>query len=94
MGGLIFIVKYNGALLRPPIPRNIGGPASKSKSEKVKFVDDGTVAVSIIMKSSLVQNNMTRQKPLSYTERTGQVLPIEENLLQFYLEEAEKFTDH
>ena len=92
LGGLIFIVKYNGAFLRPPIPRIIGGPASKSKSEKVKFVDDGTVAVSITMKSSLVQDNITRQKPLNYNERTCQVLPSQDNLLQLYLEEAEKFT--
>ena len=92
LGGLIFIVKYNGAFLRPPIPRNIGGPATKSKSEKIKFIDDGTVAVTIDMKSNLVKDAITRQKPLTFNERTCQVLPSENNLLQFYLKDAENFT--
>ena len=54
MGGLIFIIKFNGAFMRPPIPRDISGPISKSKSEKVKYVDDGTIAVSINLKTSLL----------------------------------------
>ena len=41
LGGIIFIIKYNGAFLRPPIPRNIPGPVTKSQSKSVKFVDDG-----------------------------------------------------
>ena len=92
LGGLIFIVKYNGAFLRPPIPRNIGGPAANSKSEKVKFVDDGTVAVSLNMKSGLVLDESIRPKPLKYDERTCQILPKNENLLQLYLDDAETFT--
>ena len=56
MGGLIFIIKYNGAFLRPPIPRNLPGPANKSKSEKAKYVDAGTVALSINLKLSLVHD--------------------------------------
>ena len=47
---LFFIIKYNGAFLRPPVPRLILGPVQASKSEKVKFVDDGTVAVGINLK--------------------------------------------
>ena len=31
LGGLIFIIKYNGALLRPSIPRLMEGSLSKSK---------------------------------------------------------------
>ena len=42
-----FYNQNNGAMLRPPVPRHIRGPVLKSKSEAVKFVDDGTVAVSI-----------------------------------------------
>ena len=37
LGGLIFIVKYNGAFLRPPVPRNLVVPASKSQSKSVKM---------------------------------------------------------
>ena len=90
LGGLIFIVKYNGAFLRPPIPRNIVPPVSKSKS--VKFIDDGTVAVSINLKSILVQDIRRKMQPLSYNERTGQVLPRQDNLLQHMLDDGEQFT--
>jgi hypothetical protein len=92
LGGLIFIVKYNGAFLRPPIPRNVMGIVTKSKSEKVKYVDDGSVAVSVNLKSSLIPDPVVRPKPLNYHERTCQVLPGQNNLLQFYLEDTEKFT--
>ena len=92
LGGIIFIVKYNGAFLRPPIPRPIMGPVHKSKSEKVKFVDDGTVAVSVDLEQCLVPDPVNRQRPLNYFERTGHVLPPEHNLLQFFVDDAEKFT--
>ena len=36
LGGLIFIIKYNGAFLRPVIPRDSLGPILKSRFEKVK----------------------------------------------------------
>ena len=60
LGGLIFIVKYNGAFLRPPIPRNVIGIVTKSKSEKVKYVDDRSVAVSVNLKSSLIPDPVLR----------------------------------
>ena len=56
LGGLIFIIKFNGALMRPPIPRGVIGPISKSESEKVKYVDDWTVAVSVNLKTSLIKD--------------------------------------
>ena len=82
MGGIIFMIKYNGAFLRPPIPRPIPGPVQSSKSEKVKFVDDGTVAVSINLKACLVPDLENRQRPLNYNERTCLILPALNNLLQ------------
>ena len=45
--GLIFMIKYNESFLRPPIPRPIKGPVSKSNARNVKFVDDGIVGVSL-----------------------------------------------
>ena len=89
---MIFIVKYNGAFLRPPVPRNITGVVSKSKSEKVKFIDDGSVAVSINLKASLIPDPVRRPYPLNYHERTSQVLPDEHNLLHYYLQDTENFT--
>ena len=92
LGGLIFIIKYNGALLRPSIPRLMEGSLSKSKSVKVKFVDDGTVAVSVNLKASLIPDPVERPKPLNYEERTGHVFPVEQNLLHYYIRDAENFS--
>ena len=89
---LIFIIKYNGAFIRPHFPRNLPGPANKSKSEKVKYVDDGTVAISIKFQQSLVYDPIQRQRPLNYHERTHQILPAQNNLLEFYLDDTEEFT--
>ena len=91
LGGLIFIIKYNGALLRPPVDRPYNLPISKSKSQKVKFVDDGTVAVSVDLRESLIPDPEVRTKPLKYHERTGHVLPAENNLLQHYIRDTENF---
>ena len=91
LGGLIFIIKFNGAFLRPPVPRHLIGPVWKSKAEKVKFVDDGTVAVSVELKPSVVPYPVTRARPFNYHERTGYVLPDDNNLLQFYISDAENF---
>ena len=91
LGGLIFIVKFNGAFLRPPVPRNRLGPKSKSQSENAKFVDDGSIAVSINLKNSLVPDTRVRPQPLNFDERSCQVIPSEDNLLQLYLNDAEKF---
>ena len=91
LGGLIFIIKYNGAFLRPPVPRHIQGPVSQSRSEKVKFVDDGTVAVTVDLKKCLVPDPIDRPRPFNYHERTRHVLPVEDNLLQFYIKDTENF---
>ena len=93
LGGLIFIIKYNGAFLRPPVPRLIQGPVLKSKSEKVKFVDDGTVVVSIDLKACLVPDPVDRARPLNYHERTAHILPAANNLLQYYIQDTEQFVN-
>ena len=93
LGGLIFIIKYNGAFLRPPIPPMISGPVTKSKAEKVKYIDDGTVAVSINLKKCLNIDPENRPRPLNFHERTQQILPPANNLLQYYLDDTEKFTN-
>ena len=62
LGGIIFIIKYNGAFLRPSIPRPFNQPISEAKAAKVKYIDDGTVAVSVDLKSSLIEDPEIRQK--------------------------------
>merc|ERR1712208_148886 len=85
LGGIIFMLKYNGAFLRPPVPRSITGPVVDSKAKTVKYVDDGTVAVSINLKRCLINNISNQTSPLNYRERTEHSLPANNNLLQFYV---------
>ena len=93
LGGIIFIIKYNGAFLRPPIPPLMSGPVTKSKAKKVKFIDDGTVAVSIDLKKCLIDDPESRPRPLNFHERTKHILPNENNLLQYYIADTEEFTN-
>ena len=92
--GLIFMIKYNGALQRPAIPRPIKPPVLESKAISVKYVDDGAVAVGIELKQCLIEDQQKRPRPLNYSERTCQVLPPANNLLQYYIHDAEKFTQN
>ena len=64
----------------------------KYNAEMVKFVDDGTVAVTIDLKQSLVPDPVHSARPVNYHERTGHILPAQNNLLQYYIEDTEKFT--
>ena len=73
------------------MPRYVFGPVTKAKAEKVKFVDDGTVAVSIDLKLSVVQDPVDRPRPRNFHERTGHILPEKDNLLHYYLRDTEQF---
>ena len=66
-------------------------PISKATAKKVKFVDDGSVAVSINLKLSLVTDHTKRPKPLAFQERNELILPPENNLLQAYIADTEQF---
>ena len=90
LGGLIFIVKYNGASLRPAIPRPIMSP---SLPLSVKYVDDHSCGVKIDLKRALIKDPMARQRPLGYHERTGHILPADRNYLQLNLDDIQSFTE-
>jgi len=92
LGGIIFIVKFNGALLRPAIPR--ASILHNSKAETVKYIDDGTAATAIDLKTHLIIDTAHHPRPLTFPQRTGHLLPPQHNLLQKYMEDAEAFTEH
>ena len=92
LGGLIFMIKFNSAFLRPAIPRPMTQSLGKSKHKSVKFVDDGAVATSIDLKSSLVPDPIQRPKPLCFQERTMHILPDENNLMQYIVKDTENYT--
>ena len=88
LGGLLFIVKFNGACLRPLIPR----PVSKNSSMQVKFIDDSSQAASINLKLSLIPDPKDRARPLNYHERTRMVLNPVEDIVQQELTRFYEFT--
>ena len=87
LGGLIFILKFNGAFLRPKIPRPIG------QFFHAKYFDDVSAAASIDLKKSLRKDTIQRQRPLKYNENSQLVLPYSDNPLQKALLEIEEYVD-
>ena len=93
LGVVIFLVKFNGALLRPKIPRDVFGPVREAKSISLKFMDDATTAVTVDLKSSLVQDPIQRPRPFTYIEQNQLVLPDDQNLLKYYLKDLIEFSE-
>ena len=89
LGGVCFIVKFNGACLRPPIPR----PFTKNECMQVKFVDDATQIASVDLKNSLVADPVSRPRPLNFHERTEMILSSEENVLLSELQKFHEFAE-
>ena len=79
LGGFLFIVKFNGICLRPPIPRPFTGNATI----QLKYIDDSTKAATINLKKSLIPDPELRPFPL-----TRMILNPDENILQ---EELDRF---
>ena len=88
MGGFLFVIKFNGACLRPPIPRPISG----NKGIQLKYVDDASQIASINLKKSLIQDQESRPRPLNYHERTKMILNPEHNVIQDELDKFYQFT--
>ena len=79
LGGLLFIVKFNGACLRPPIPRPISG-------------NTGSQIASVNLMKSLEMDPTIRPRPLNYRERTQMRIKGDENILQLELDKFQEFT--
>ena len=87
LGGLLFIIKFNGACLRPPVPR----PLTGNRGIQLKYVDDSSKMASINLKKSLEQDSSLRPRPLNYNERTEMRLKDSENILQQELDRFQVF---
>ena len=83
LGGLLFIIKFNGACLRPPLPR----PFSGNKAMQVRYIDDSTQAASVNLKRSLQAYPVSRPRPLKYHERHQTILKPQEDLTDFIHEQ-------
>ena len=84
MGILLFIIIFNGALLRPAIPR--------LHSLNLKYIDDLSMLTALKLSKCLVDDPVIRAMPLNYNERTRQILDPELNEMQEDLDSLKKFT--
>ena len=84
LGILLFIIIFNGALLRPAIPR--------LHSLNLKYIDDLSMLSALNLKNCLVRDPVDRPRPFSYNERTQQVLDNRDSQLQTELNELFDFT--
>ena len=105
LGIFLFIIKYNGASLRPPIPRPMlelkcnkkfkscisSSCDTHSKSMHALYIDDLSEAEAIELKEQLLPDPVQRPLPHSYHERTKHVLQPG-SILQQRLEAVEAFT--
>ena len=84
LGILLFIIIFNGALLRPAIPR--------LHSLNLKYIDDLSMLAAINLSNSLINDPVDRAMPLNFNERTKQILKGEFNNLQEDLDILKVFT--
>ena len=106
LGIFFFIVKDNGASLRPHIPRIMFNTTCTDKFKTCKkkscqkhakqthaiFIDDLSEAEAVQLKKQLVPDPKQRPFPLQYHERTQHILPQESSILQQNLKKIENFT--
>ena len=99
-------MKYNGASLRPKIPRNLVSLVCKTKKKKCKdepcmkhktdmhalYIDDLSEAEAIELKKQLIPDPVQRPFPLNFHERTQHIYPTDNSLLQKQLLKVESFT--
>ena len=98
LGCFFFMVKFNGALLRPGIPRPFPKPTplliSQTTACTVKYIDDASQARSVNLKNALTRiDTSSRPRPLEYVEHTGYTINPTLNHLQHDLNDLKKFTD-
>ena len=85
LGILLFIIIFNGALLRPSIPR--------LHTLNLKYIDDLSMLAAFNLTKCLIDDPVDRAMPLTYDERTKQVLDTQANQLQNDLDSLESFTN-
>ena len=106
LGIFFFIVKFNGASLRPKIPRRLINTVCRAKRKKCDdvictehakdmhalYIDDLAEAEAIDLKTQLIDDPVKRPFPLNYHERTQHIFPTNNSLLQNQMNKVEKFT--
>ena len=94
LGVILFIIYFNGAALRPEIPRPVWPFFNTKKNDpeavKLKFVDDLSIAVKVSLDDDLIVN-LDRPKPLAYDARLETELKGS-NILQSIMDNLAEFS--
>ena len=96
LGVILFIIIFNGAALRPSIPRQSWPFLSKKNNDPaaitVKFVDDLSMAVRVNLELDLTGDE-GRPKPPNFEERFEYKLKDESNALQVMIDDLRVFAN-
>ena len=99
LGVLIFLIKFNGAFLRPPIPRSfltgstVANITCHSSEFTARYVDNSSRAVAFSLRDCLEEvRKEDIIRPVTYHQRTGHRLKAEHNSLQVDLDNFCEFT--
>ena len=94
LGVIIFIIIFNGAALRPEIPRPSWPFLSKKHNDpseiKMKFIDYLSIAVKVDLEAHL-EADPGRQKPLTFAERFETKQTNENNTMQEIIDNLKVF---
>ena len=94
LGVILFIIYFNGAALRPTIPRPSWPFFSRKRNDpaavKMKFVDDLSIAVKVHLQDDIV-DDIGRQRPHTFDERLETKLS-ESNALKDIMDQLEIFS--
>ena len=95
LGVILFIIAFNGAALRPAIPRPSWPLLSKLSKDpasiKLKFVDDLSIAAKVNLNDDIV-DDFGRQRPLTFDERLETKLSDSSNILQRIVDNLKEFS--
>ena len=96
LGVILFIIYFNGAALRPRIPRPAWPFFSRKHNDpadiKMKFVDDLSIAAKVDLSKDLVID-LNMPKPLTYDQRLETKIKDSKNTLQHILDDLLEFSE-
>ena len=96
LGVILFIIYFNGAALRPEIPRPSWPFFSKRNNDpvalKMKFVDDLSIAAKVSLNDHLIED-LNMEKPLTFDQRLETRIADSSNTLQMIVDHLQDFSN-
>ena len=96
LGVILFIIYFNGAALRPEIPRPVWPFFSRRMNDpaavELKYVDDLSIAAKVSLDFDIVSDT-SRERPLTFDQRQELKVADSANTLQFMLDDLLEFSN-